>query len=192
MKFKNVKFLKSCSAVDQFPAYSYPEFAFMGRSNVGKSSLINMILGSKNLVKTGSKPGVTKTINFFLLEDKISIADLPGFGYAKLPVEIKKNFYPLIKNYINKRENLKLAFLLIDIRRIPDDYEREILSLLEENEIFGAIALTKCDKLTKNKRIQCAGDIMKSLNLSIDNLFFTSTKTGEGKKELLHLISDFI
>lgn len=178
--------------MDQFPAYSYPEFAFMGRSNVGKSSLINMILGSKNLVKTGSKPGVTKTINFFLLEDKISIADLPGFGYAKLPVEIKKNFYPLIKNYINKRENLKLAFLLIDIRRIPDDYEREILSLLEENEIFGAIALTKCDKLTKNKRIQCAGDIMKSLNLSIDNLFFTSTKTGEGKKELLHLISDFI
>ena len=123
MNILNIQFVKSCASASQFPRYQHPEIAFFGRSNVGKSSLINMLMKKKNLVKTGSKPGVTKTVNFFLLNDSISIADLPGFGYAKVPLEIKKAFLPLIKRYIDSRDNLKLAFLLIDIRRTPDRFE---------------------------------------------------------------------
>ena len=110
MKIKNANFVKSCTKVADLPNYPYPEFAFFGRSNVGKSSLINMLMGRKKLVRTGSKPGVTRTINIFVANEKISIVDLPGYGYSKVPHELKKKFLPMIKNYINKRENLKLAF----------------------------------------------------------------------------------
>ena len=191
MKFKNIRFLKSCTAKDQFPDYPYPEFAFIGRSNVGKSSLINMLLGQKNLVKTGSKPGVTKTINFFVIDDNMSFTDLPGFGYAKLPMEIKKTFYPLIKSYISSRKNLKLAFLLIDIRRTPDEYEKDILTMLVKKEIYVAIALTKCDKVTRGKKIESGKNICEFLGIDSESVFFTSSKTSEGKRELLGLVSQY-
>ena len=151
MRIKNTIFIKSTTKISQFPTYTYPEIAFMGRSNTGKSSLINMICGRKNLVKTGSKPGVTKMINFFTADERMSIADLPGYGYAKLPGHLKKTFIPMINSYIQNRENLKLAFLLIDIRRIPDHHEIEIIASLTNNKTPVAIALTKSDKLSKNK-----------------------------------------
>ncbi len=192
MKFTNATFIKSCTKISHFPSYNYPEFAFFGRSNSGKSSLINMLLNRKNLVKTGSKPGVTKTINFFTVNNNISIADLPGYGYAKIPLKLKKTFMPLIKNYIANRSNLKLGLLLIDIRRIPDSYEDEIISLLIKNRIPVAIVLTKCDKLSNLKREKQVKEIMQVLNLNKDNLFFTSSKTGEGKKELLKIIKEHL
>jgi GTP-binding protein len=191
MIIKKVSFLKSCTSLSQYPSYDYPEFAFLGRSNVGKSSLLNMILGQKGLVKTGSRPGVTKTINFFILNDNRSFADLPGFGYAKLPMEIKKKLLPMIIEYINKRDNLALAFLLIDIRRTPGDYEKEIISLLNTRKTPIAITLTKCDKLSKNQRQKSISEIQKSLDIERDSIFLTSTETGEGKKELLHLINEY-
>jgi GTP-binding protein len=190
MKFKTAKFLKSCSKRSGFPVYSYPEFAFIGRSNVGKSSLINMLLNRKNLVKTGAKPGVTRTINFFTVDESISIADLPGFGYAKLPRDVKEKFLPLIREYITRRENLKLAFLLMDIRRTPDSYEREFISLLTENRIPVAIVLTKCDKLTRNRKMKNSKVIEEELGIESDSLFFTSSKSGEGKREILSLIKE--
>jgi GTP-binding protein len=191
MKIKNASFLKSCTNFSQFPEFDYPEFAFFGRSNVGKSSLLNMLLGQKNLVKTGSRPGVTKMINFFIANDNLSFADMPGFGYAKLPMEIKKKFLPMIKEYINKRENLKLAFMLIDIRRVPGDYERDIISLLTNNKVSVVITLTKCDKLSKNQRSKSIASIQKALDIDKDSIFLTSAETGEGKKELLGLIGEF-
>ena len=191
MKVKSVSFLKSCTNSSQFPEFNYPEFAFFGRSNVGKSSLLNMILGQKNLVKTGSIPGVTKTINFFIVNDNRSFADMPGFGYAKLPKEIKNKFQPMIKEYIDKRENLKLAFVLIDIRRIPGDYEKDIISLLTNNKISVVITLTKCDKLSNNQRSKSIANIQKALDIDRDSIFLTSAETGEGKKELLGVIEEF-
>lgn len=191
MKFKISKFLKSCSNKSGFPDYSYPEFAFIGRSNVGKSSLINMLLNRKNLVKTGAKPGVTRTINFFTIDKKISIADLPGFGYAKLPKDVKGKFLPLIKEYIFRRENLKLAFLLIDIRRIPDTYEKEFIKLLTANKVPVALILTKCDKLSKIKKIKNSKFIEEELEIGPGSLFYTSSKTGEGKKEIINLIKEY-
>jgi len=191
MKIKSVSFLKSCTNTSQFPGFDYPEFAFFGRSNVGKSSLLNMILGQKDLVKTGSRPGVTQTINFFIVNDNRSFVDLPGFGYAKLPMSIKKKLLPMINEYIEKRENLKLAFLLIDIRRVPGDYEKDIIELFAKNRVPVVITLTKCDKLSKNQRQKNISDIQKSLGIDKNSIFLTSSETNEGKKELLMLIDEF-
>jgi len=191
MKFKNVYFLKSCKKESTFPKYTHPEFAFFGRSNVGKSSLINMLLGQKNLVKTGSKPGVTQLINFFVIDDRVSIVDLPGYGFAKVPKEIKNSFTPMIRGYVENRPNLKLAFLLIDIRRVPDKFEHDLNSFLIENDIPVAVTLTKCDKLSGNQRAKNLKKILAELEIDRDSVFFTSTKTGEGKKDLLKLLDDF-
>jgi len=191
MKIKDVYFLKSCKNIADFPDYQYPEVAFLGRSNVGKSSLINMLMNKKNLVKTGSKPGVTRTINFFILNQAISIADLPGYGYANVPLKLKKTFLPLIRRYIMNRINLKLAFFLIDIRRIPGSIELELLSLLSGNKIPVAITLTKCDKVSRNRLAQYIQNISKQLGIDSDRLFITSAKTLSGKKELLGLIAEY-
>lgn len=191
IKVKDVYFLKSCTKTKQFPNYPHPEFAFLGRSNVGKSSLINMLMNRKDLVKTGSKPGVTKTINFFVLNENVSIVDLPGYGYAKLPKELRKSFLPLIKDYIKNRKNLKLAFLLIDIRRVPDTFEQEIIELIHENNVPVAILLTKCDKLSNNQRKKNINKITKALEIDEESFFYTSAKNGEGKKDILNLMEEF-
>lgn len=190
MKIKSAEFLKSCTSADQFPDYIYPEFAFFGRSNVGKSSLMNMLLGKKDLVKTGSRPGVTTMVNFFIVNDNKSFVDLPGFGYAKLPAPMRKKFMPLIKEYVQNRSNLRLAFMLIDIRRTPGDYEEEILAFLTQREIPVAITITKADKLSVNQRGKRIKEIEASLGVSRDSIFLTSASTGEGKKELLRLITE--
>ncbi len=191
MKFKKVYFLKSCTSPSSFPAYPYPEFAFFGRSNVGKSSLINMLTGQKNLVKTGSRPGLTQLINFFVADDRISIVDLPGFGFAKAPSSVRKGFIPMIKSYIEERDNLRLAFLLIDVRRIPGDLEVEFISALTGKEKACAIVLTKCDKISKGELASSAVKISKALGVGSDSIFYSSSQKGTGKKELLDLIAEF-
>jgi GTP-binding protein len=191
MKIEDVKFLKSAAKVSDFPRFSFPEFAFFGRSNVGKSSLINMITSRRSLVKVGAKPGVTRLVNFFLMNGSISIADMPGFGYAELPKSVKDRFLPLIKDYINNRNNLKLTFLLVDIRRTPGDLERDIVTLLAKNEKPVAIIATKCDKLTKNQRKASAGEIAREFDIESDSIYFSSSKTSEGRKEILKLIEEY-
>jgi len=190
MKIQDVHFLKSCAAVSQFPRYHHPEIAFFGRSNVGKSSLINMLMKKRDLVKTGSTPGVTKMVNFFLLNDAISIADLPGFGFAKVPHAIRSGFLPLIRKYIDARQNLRLAFLLIDVRRVPDDMELEILSLLTGRSVPVAVTLTKCDKLSRSQRSRSVSAIAEALGVPQDALFISSAKSGDGRRELLGLIEE--
>lgn len=190
IKIRDVHFLKSCTAVSQFPRYRHPEIAFFGRSNVGKSSLINMIVKKHGLVKTGSMPGVTKAVNFFLLNESISLADLPGFGYAKLPHSIRKAFLPLIRKYIEGRDNLRLAFVLIDVRRVPDDAEMEILSLLTGRGVPVAVTLTKCDKLSRNQRARSITAIAAVLGVPREAIFISSAKSEEGRKELLGLIEE--
>ncbi len=191
MKINTAYYLTSARKPADFPATGQPEFAFMGRSNVGKSSLINMLTGRKGLVKVGANPGVTRAINFFIINDEIALADLPGFGYAKLPMELRKSFLPMIKTYIRGRESLRLVFMLIDIRRVPDSFEKDIITILSEKQIPVAIIATKCDKLTRNQRAAGARKIAESLSIDGDSLFFSSSKTGEGKKDLLKLIEEY-
>ena len=150
-----------------------------------------MVTGQKSLVKVGSKPGVTKTINFFLLNDKISLAALPGFGYAKLPGNIRKTFLPLIKDYIKIRDNLKLGFLLDDVRREPAGFEKDIITFLSEEEIPTAIIATKCDKLSKNKIMHSVKTIAVNLEIDAESIFVTSSHSGLGRNEVLNLIEEY-
>ncbi len=191
MKIKTIKFLKSAAGKAGFPDYDFPEFAFFGRSNTGKSSLINMITGRKSLVKTGAKPGVTKLVNFFLINDSISLADMPGFGYAKVPKNVRNKFLPLIRDYIKNRDNLKLTFLLVDIRRTPGDMEKDIIIQLTDSNKPIAIIATKCDKLSKTQRVNNAQKIARELMIDTKSIFFTSSKTGEGKEDIRNLIMEF-
>jgi len=191
MKIKDAQFLKSVFAASAFPNLPYPEFAFMGRSNVGKSSLINMLTGKKDLVKTGSRPGVTKSVNFFIINGGITFADLPGFGYAKLPESVREGFLPLIKSYIRDRDRLRLMFMLVDIRRVPGDFEREMITLLTERRVPVAVVATKCDKLARGGRAASARAIANALSVGEDSVFFSSSKTNLGRREMLSLVEEF-
>jgi GTP-binding protein len=190
MEIKKAEFLKSATNPSHYPNYPYPEFAFIGRSNVGKSSLINMILGNRSLVKTSSRPGHTQTINFFIINDAISIADLPGFGFAQAPGKIRKSFIPMITRYLEERKNLKIAFLLVDARRNIEDEERDFIHLLSGNRISTAIVVTKIDKLTKNELASKKREFAESLDIAPEDLFLTSSTKKSGYAEILSLISE--
>jgi GTP-binding protein len=191
MKVKSAQFHSSCTKEGQFPDFSFPEFAFLGRSNVGKSSLINMITGKRDLTKTGSRPGVTRAVNFFIINGNITLADLPGYGYAKLPRDVSAAFIPLMRDYIRCRERLRFAFLLIDIRRVPDEKDRAILSLLLERGVPVAAVITKSDKLSKNRRARQSKVICRALGIDESSLLFSSSHTGEGKDLILDLIEEY-
>ncbi len=190
MKILSAVFVKSAVSPQDYPGYPYPEFAFLGKSNVGKSSLINMLTGRRDLVKVGARPGVTTTINFFVVNDAVSIADLPGFGYAKLSRSRKAGFLPMIRRYLSERKNLRLVFLLLDARRGPGALERDTVTFLSELEIPVALVATKCDKLSKNQLKKNLMLIADSLETDMHNIFISSSKSGEGKNELLELIRE--
>ncbi len=191
MKIASAVFVKSAVRPPDYPGYDHPEIAFIGRSNVGKSSLINMLLGRKELVKVGGRPGVTTTVNFFLVNDAISIADLPGFGYAKLSKETKSGFMPMIRRYLSGRKNIALVFLLVDARRVPGDFETDVITLLSEMEKPVAVIATKCDKLSKNRLRESLKEISAALGTGIDAIFPSSSKNRQGRNELLSLIKEF-
>ena len=191
MKINTIRFVTSARIPSQYPKYTLPEFAFTGRSNVGKSSLINTLLGRKNIAKTGSKPGVTQTINFFCINEKMSFADCPGFGYAKVSHNKRLEFIEMIHSYIISRPNLKLLFLLIDIRREPDENEQAIITKALNNNINVMILATKCDKVSKNEINNGISRICTSLNINTEYVVPTSAKTGLGKNIILAMIQEY-
>lgn len=152
MDVKKAEFIKSAVKPKDFPPAELPEVAFVGRSNVGKSSLINVLANRKALVRTSSTPGRTQLINFFDINSILTLVDLPGYGYAKAPPDVRKQWGPMIETYLAKRENLKAVVLILDIRRIPSDGDLEMLRWLEMYNIPPIIVLTKCDKLSKVER----------------------------------------
>jgi GTP-binding protein len=190
MEIKKANFLKSATEPSQFPNYPYPEFAFIGRSNVGKSSLIKLIFDGRVLVKTSGSPGHTQTVNFFTINDALSIADLPGYGFAKAPGAIRKTLTPMIQNYLMNRPNLRIVFLLIDARRSITDDDTEFIHLLSYHNISTAIVLTKSDKLTQKELSEHAQSIAKELGITYDDLFITSSTKKRGRKEILSLIEE--
>ena len=184
MHVKSAEFLTSAVKTNQYPAADLPEVAFAGRSNVGKSSLINKLVNRKRLVKTSSTPGRTQLINFFQVNGEISLVDLPGYGYAKVPAAVKRQWGPMVEAYIANRTNLKCVVLLMDLRRIPRDEEFSLLDWVHHNEIPTILVLTKADKLSKTQRQKQCRSAAEVLGVDASDFILFSAKTGLGKEEL--------
>ena len=184
MNISSADFITSAVKPDQFPAPAYPEIAFAGRSNVGKSTLINTLVNRKGLVKTSKTPGRTQLINFFLINKLISFVDLPGYGYAKVPEAVKRNWKPMIESYLSGRESLKGVVLLMDIRRDPGVEERNLMAWLGTRGIPVLPVLTKADKFSKTQQLANCKRIEESLGRLPGDLILFSASTRQGKEEV--------
>lgn len=179
MKFKNIELEQVAGFKSQWPAENLEEIAFVGRSNVGKSSFINAFLGRKNLAKTSSKPGKTRTINFYNIDNKFRLVDLPGYGYAKVSKAEKAKWDKLINEYLHERENLKEVFLLVDIRHEPTNLDLQMYNWIIESGFTGFIIATKYDKISRNQLHKHIKQIMKKLDVADEGLIFAySSETG--------------
>ena len=184
MKIISAEFLKSAEQSAHYPEAVLPEIAFAGRSNAGKSSLINKLLNRKKLVKTSSTPGKTRLINFFLINNLFLFVDLPGYGYAKVPKSVKKKWGPMVEAYISQRETLKGVVIIMDIRRTPGLEDQHMFNWLDYLNIISIPVLTKIDKLSKTKQKKQMHIIAENLLLEENSLFPFSAKTGQGKDEI--------
>ncbi len=191
MLVKTAEFVMSNSDVEKCPKTRLPEYAFIGRSNVGKSSLINMLTGKKSLAKTSGRPGKTQLINHFLINKNWYLVDLPGYGYAKVSKSSKKTFQKFITAYFSLREQLVSAFVLVDIRHEPQTIDLEFMQWLGEHGIPFSIVFTKADKL-RPKAIENHIEAYKSVLLetweSMPNYFITSSSNETGKEAVLGYI----
>ena len=189
MKIISAEFIKSAVKPGDFPKESLPEIAFVGRSNVGKSSLINTLVNRRGLAKPSSTPGRTQLINFFRINHKLAFVDLPGYGYAKVAVSVRKGWQPMIEEYLRGRDALKGVILIMDIRRPPEEEEEMLMEFLASLEIPVVVALTKVDKLSGNERARQLKLFEK--NLKGISMPFSAT-TGEGKDELWRAIRELV
>jgi GTP-binding protein len=178
MKVK-ARFVTSAAKPAQFPPENLPEIAVVGRSNVGKSSLINSLTGQDGLARTSRTPGRTRLVNWFEIDGKFHLVDLPGYGYAEVSREMRESWRPLIENYLAERKTLAGVLLLIDVRRGAQDEELDFVPWLEAREVPIVVALTKADKLAKNKRMLEVTSARKALGLKRDP-YAVSAQTGDG------------
>ena len=181
MIIKSAEFITSAARKSQYPPAALPEIAFAGRSNVGKSSLINTLVNRKHLVKTSSTPGRTQLINFFDVNGKLTFVDLPGYGYAKVPISIRKKWGPMIETYLSTRKTLKGVVIIMDIRRVPREEELNLIHWLEHFSIAKILVLTKTDKLSKTKMIKQQETIVRALEVEKNDAILFSAKTRRGK-----------
>ncbi len=192
MIIKSAEFVTSAVKPSQYPPAILPEIAFAGRSNVGKSSLINTLVNRKRLVKTSSTPGRTQLINFFSINEAFSFVDIPGYGYAKVPKAVKKKWGPMIETYITTRKTLKGVVLILDIRRTPGPEEMNMLDWLNHYEIPSVSVLTKSDKFSKAKQQIQRKEIANTLSADKDNLILFSAKSRQGKGEVWDAVKRLI
>lgn len=195
MTITEAKFAGSCTRVSQKPSRRLPEFAFIGRSNVGKSSLINMLCGNRKLAKTSATPGKTQLINHFIINDSWYLVDLPGYGFAKISQKGREELRRMINDYIGRSEEMVALFVLIDSRHDITRIDREFLAGLGENGIPFAIILTKSDKLGPNAlkaQIERDKEILSEDWEEMPPMFASSAETGAGKEEILDYIQQYI
>ncbi len=192
MKINTAEFIVSNSDVKKCPNEPIPEYAFIGRSNVGKSSLINMLTNNKNLAKTSSRPGKTQLINHFKINSNWFLVDLPGYGYAKVSKSTKSTFQKFITEYFEKREQLVSAFVLVDIRHEAQKIDLEFINYLGESGVPFGIVFTKADKISKGSVQKHIAAYKKALLANgweeIPPYFVTSSEDGTGKDEVLNYI----
>ncbi len=194
MKISQAEFVISNAEVSKCPKDFLPEYAFIGRSNVGKSSLINMLTQHKNLAKTSGKPGKTQLINHFLINKNWFLVDLPGYGYARVSKKTKNIFQQFITDYFETREQLVCAFVLIDIRHEAQEIDLEFMAYMGESEIPFCIIFTKADKIGKVKAATHIADYRKKMMVNnweeMPQYFITSASEGTGKDSLLDYIDE--
>ncbi len=191
MLIKSAEFVMSNSDVAKCPKDRFPEYAFIGRSNVGKSSLINMLMQRKSLAKTSGRPGKTQLINHFIVNKKWYLVDLPGYGYARVSKSVKKTFQKFITNYFSKREQLVLAFVLVDCRHEPQPIDLEFMQWMGENQIPFSIIFTKADKLKPNalsRNIEAYTQKMLETWEEMPPYFVTSASKSTGRDDVLNYI----
>lgn len=195
MTIKQAIFAGSCTNVAAKPARKLPEFAFIGRSNVGKSSLINLLCDNRKLAKTSSTPGKTQLINHFLINDRWYLVDLPGYGYARMSQEGRDRLRRMIEGYISQSEELVVLFVLVDCRHDIGKIDRDFIHRLGENSIPFAILFTKCDKLGPNAlkaQIERDKELLLQDWEELPPMFTSSAQDGSGKKEILDYIEQYI
>lgn len=194
MKILNPEFIKSALQPSDYPTPPLAQIAFAGRSNVGKSSVLNTLVNRKRLARISSTPGRTQTINFFMINGNFHFVDLPGYGYAKVPKTVQANWGRAIERYLKENPYLKLVVLILDIRRIPSEQDIQLDDWLTFYCVPVVYVLTKCDKVSKNKLEKHRRDICAAMsegkNATDKPFVFFSAKSGIGKKELLKVIFD--
>jgi GTP-binding protein len=192
MKITSAEFITSAAGPEGYPRERLPEVAFMGRSNVGKSSLMNSLLGGRKLARTSSTPGRTQLINFFRVNGQFTFVDLPGYGYAKVPEHVRLKWGPMVENYLANREELVLSILVTDARHAPTANDIQLKSWLEHHEVPFVVVLTKTDRLSNNQLRTSLRDAAASLHMGTEALFPYSSVTGRGADRLWRAITDRI
>jgi GTP-binding protein len=190
--YSNIDFVISAFSQKQLPEASYPEIAFAGKSNVGKSSLVNKLVNRKNLVKVSSRPGKTQSLNYFNVDNGLYLVDLPGYGFAKVPKGVKNLWQGLITAYIENRETLCCVVVIIDIRHPLKAQDFDLVSWLKDIHVPFLPVYTKLDKITRGQRQKHAAALDAGLGITAEERVLFSAKTGEGKEELLDRLESFV
>ena len=189
MDFRKVQFLLSAHAIKQLPEPVYPDIAFAGRSNVGKSSLINRLINRTSFVKTSSKPGKTQGLNYFLVDNSLYFVDLPGYGFAQVPQQLRLAWKGLISEYIETRATLACVIVIIDLRHELKTLDRELIDYLRFHQRAFLPVYTKADKLTRTNQLKNAAALDAGLTITASERIIFSAKTGLGCDELQNRIA---
>lgn len=193
MNVNNVSLETVCGITSTLPENTLPEFAFAGKSNVGKSSLINALINRKALARTSAQPGKTQTINFYNVEEQLYFVDLPGYGYAKVSQEIKEKWGKMIEKYLQKSKQLKLVFLLIDIRHEPSANDKNMYEWIEYNGFEPIIIATKLDKINRSQVAKHVKMLRTGLGLKKETVLIPfSAETKQGKEEIWSVIESYL
>ncbi|MGM0439826.1 MAG: ribosome biogenesis GTP-binding protein YihA/YsxC [Chlamydiota bacterium] len=190
--FSKARFLKSAKNLKGYPSLGHhvPEIAIAGRSNVGKSSLLSTLFRNKSLVKVSGSPGKTQLLNFFAIDQDLMVVDLPGYGYAQVPTKVKKEWGPMVENYLQNRPNLKLVLFLIDIRREPNADDFQFLEWAIQAQKAVILVITKVDKVSRNVRATNTKKILEKFNCQNLHSVHYSSKNKEGLDKLIKMVHD--
>lgn len=187
-----VDFITSAFNNSQLPAAEYPEIAFAGRSNVGKSSLINKLVNRRGLVKVSARPGKTQSLNFFLVENSLYLVDLPGYGFAKVPRKVKNDWQGMITSYLEKRASLRCVVVIVDLRHPAKEQDLELVAWLQMMKIPLLMVYTKADKLSRNLQNKQAVALDSGFGISRDERVIFSAKSGAGMDDLLVALDRYL